>query len=143
MNVYLLPVGNISRYLPSIVEQFERVCEAHPDKYDVDYWLSQIYNGTYSLWGLFDGADLKGILLTQFRMYPKRKVLFFSSGATDPHVFEKFKPAVFDTMYRFAKDHQCNGVEFEGRPGWQKVIKDFGFVVDNVTYSLTFGESNE
>jgi len=86
------------------------------------------------LWVIVDNDDyIHAVAVTQIIYYPSKKVMLFVivSGV-------KFDNWVhlLPHFILFAKEHDCDSIEFYGRPGWEKKVEQLGFNKIHTVFSL-------
>ena len=91
-------------------------------------WPQDIYNAliarTMKLWLAFDGATLKGCMVTQLANYPRIKVLsIVAAGGRDAREWMQFD----STISEYARILDCEAIEFLGRQGWEKMVAPYGY----------------
>ena len=77
------------------------------------------------LWIKWDDDEVKGAFVTQLLNYPQLKVLLVLLLGGDE--FKEWRDEVDEVLLRFGKEHDCKYVEFFGRKGWTKFLKDLGY----------------
>jgi len=77
------------------------------------------------LWIKWDDEEVKGAFVTQILNYPQMKILLvLLLGGND---FIKWRDEVDEVLLKFGKEHNCKFVEFFGRKGWTKFLKDINY----------------
>jgi len=77
------------------------------------------------LWIKWDDEEVKGAFVTQILNYPQMKILLvLLLGGND---FIKWRDEVDEVLLKFGKEHNCKYVEFFGRKGWTKFLKDINY----------------
>lgn len=79
---------------------------------------------------------IKACAVTEIVDYPAKRVLFivFAAGI-EMHEWIKN----IEVLQNFAAYHDCEAVEIYGRPGWEKVLKDYGYIKTHSVYRLQLG----
>ena len=97
----------------------------------------RLITGEYQMWMCFDeDFKVKGVQITRIEQYPLLKMLnLIFTGGTD---LEDWHEELIAMLERFAKDHNCAGLEGVGRLGWKRFLKDYGWKVDNVICEKLF-----
>lgn len=95
-------------------------------KYKLEDIRQMVLRGTLILWVIYNEEKKKaaGCLLTEIYIYPHKKNLcIFLMGADD------FKDAVplIEELKEYASGIGCDSIEFYGRPGWETLLKPYGF----------------
>lgn len=73
------------------------------------------------------------LLLTQF--YRTGTTAIFQIFWAHGEELQKWLPLMSDAFDRFAAFHGAEKIEIQGRKGFERLLKPFGFEVDYVTYS--------
>jgi len=84
------------------------------------------------LWVIIDDT-IKGAFVTRLMNYPQYKVLLIlvlAGGDGD-----KYKKEVDALLMAFAKDKGCKRLEFFGRKGWGKYLKDLNYKENAVMFT--------
>ena len=88
----------------------------------------------YQLWVAFDETGIKGAVVTNIMVYPKRKLLCMSfCGGYD---LKEWKEPMLSLLQRYAKDMGCDGIEATARAGWAKIFLNNGYKQHWVTFEL-------
>ena len=69
----------------------------------------------------------------------------YGAGVTEMHFvggdeFKKWGHKGLETFQNFAKDNNCDVIESYGRPGWEKMWKNDGYVSRYTLYELPVGK---
>jgi hypothetical protein len=108
----------------------------------VDDILRFILTGEMQLWIGHDGEKIYGHVITQIKTYPQCKMLVIQYCAGMPNHMKYVEDEMYDLLDRFARDAQCSGIEFVGRPGWKKSASSHGYEVQHVTYQKLFKDKS-
>lgn len=96
----------------------------------------ELCNGQQQLWVCFDDDGIHGAATTRLVNYPQRRVLSgHFCGGTRMH---EWKAPLLGLLERFARDHDCDGMEMLGRRGWERVLDSFGWKPSHVTFEKDF-----
>lgn len=91
-----------------------------------DVW-TKLSNGEAQFWPAPSWAAV-----TQLADYPRKKVLrIWLAGGNLDDLLKEGLP----TAYDFAQQHGCSAVEVEGRGGWAKKLKNYGFQQERILLS--------
>jgi hypothetical protein len=103
--------------------RFERMTGG---KYDVDDLGKMILEEKQQLWIVADnGNEIVGAVVTQVFDTPNKKIMeiFACAGnGMDEYLYEIMKE-----LEEFARLNYCDLIRVEGRKGWSKVLKPYGF----------------
>jgi|TARA_R100001086_G_scaffold174319_1_gene95727 hypothetical protein len=93
-------------------------------RYEIDDLYLSVCEYGHLLWIAFDKQEIKGAVITNVIVYPKKKFLCMGfCGGKDLH---EWKDLMLDMLKDWAKDNKCDGIEAVGRKGWSKVFKQDG-----------------
>jgi hypothetical protein len=140
--ISLVPYGMYYRILPSL-GRFLEVSETWTKgRANVDDIIAFLYSGQMRLWVVHDPHNMtaKGYLITEVKAYPRCKMLVLQYCAGDFGSLEEEGDEIFETFERFAKDTDCDGIEFFGRPGWKRHALNHGCTIQTVVYEKYFDE---
>lgn len=119
-----------------VPKQFVEECWGHVEKYlegaaeytHGRYEIADIRDGLldydHMLWIAFDDAGIKGAVVTNFSIYPRKKYLnmMFCGGVQ----LDQWKAPMLKLLQHWAHDNNCDGVEATARLGWSKIFKNDG-----------------
>ncbi len=123
--ISLVPADHIDTVWPDVEPFVVKALKYTSGKYKSDdVWeLIAVYG--YPLWIAFSGTSVKGMVVTRFVQYPRKKYLFLEfCGGVDGF---SWKAPMLATLRSWAKDNGCDGIEGAGRLGWQKVFESDGY----------------
>ena len=103
-------------------------------RYTSDDIYDSVTEHDYQLWVAFDGKDIKGAVVTNIMVYPKRKLLCMSFCGG--HGLKEWKEPMLSLLQRYAKDMGCDGIEATARAGWAKIFQSDGYKQNWVTFEL-------
>ena len=138
MNISLVPVGQVAGTIPAILPFLQESALWARGRVTVDDLLRFVVNGTMQLWVAHEDGVAHGHVITEIKQYPQCKMLTIQYCAMVPGSLEAIEDQMQDVAVRFAKDAGCAGIEFVGRPGWQKTAKKYGYAVQSVMYQKCF-----
>ena len=140
LEVSLVPHGQISYVLPSLIKYFQISESWSNGRANIDDIVKFLFTGQMMLWAVFDEEDkqIYGHYITEVKQYPQKKMLVvqYCSGESGHMQFVEDK--AFDLLDHFARDAGCSGIEFFGRPGWRPYAKKYGYSVQTVVYEKHF-----
>lgn len=85
------------------------------------------------------GDVIKAALTVEIRNFDtgKNTMILTTGGGTDMHLWiDEFSQLADD----LARDKNCDEIYIIGRPGWKKVLKDYGFGVCHTVLSRKVGD---
>jgi hypothetical protein len=86
------------------------------------------------LWVAYDFSGIKGAVVTDFSIYPRKKFLLLEFIGGEEGL--EWKDVMLETLQNWARDTECNGIESIGRPGWSKIFKEDGYEMKGYFYEL-------
>ena len=140
--ISLIPSDQITLVWDEVKKYLKKSVSRSGGRTRVEDVLYDILNKQAHLWIIFDTGDLKitGIQITIFNTYPTGKKMLnleHTSGKNMQDWVEK----ILDVMTKFAKDHECNGIEGMGRHGqWSWVKNKKGWKKPATFYEYNFEE---
>jgi len=142
LEISLVPVGNISPLLPSLLPHLQKSELWTRGRSKVDDILRFLLNGQMQLWVVFctEEQQIYGHVVTEVKDYPRCKMLQVQYCAMEKNHMQYIDDKMQDLAEKFAKDTGCIGIEFIGRPGWGKHVKKRGYEVQSVMYQKFFKE---
>jgi hypothetical protein len=138
--VSAIPVSDLKAVWLDIVEFLEGAAEKSYGRYTVDDIKKVIMDSSHTLWVAFDGIKPIGAVTTTFSIYPRRTYLdmVFCGGIR----LEEWKVPMLALLRRYAKDHNCYGIESVARPGWAKIFASDGHTCLWHTFELPLEEAD-
>jgi len=103
--------------------------------------LKEIVNFEQHLWIVFDDdKKIIAALTTRFLDYPDKRLLAgqFLGGEK----IMQWRDPMLETLERWAKDNNCDGVEMTGRRGFTKVLAPHGWTPEYTVFEKMFEEKN-
>ena len=134
MKAYLVPLEDVNLWWPSVAEYISKAV-VRQNKVDIqDVYLDVVVNG-HSLWIVLDSEmELKGAAITVVLTYPKAKCLFIEYlGGEDG---AEWKEVMLSMLKEWAVANNCRTIEFEGRPGWGRILKQDGIKVKYEVFEI-------
>jgi hypothetical protein len=134
MQISIVPTEYVDTCWEKIRTYMEGAAKYTYGRYTADDIKDSITQYDHHLWVAFEGTDIKGAVVTNFMFYPRRKYLslVFCGGME----LKTWKGPMLETLQRFARDTNCNGIESTGRRGWAKVFKNDGYKSMWAAYEL-------
>lgn len=115
----------------TIKEFIGRALKYNSDEIFIEDILDGIEKGRFSLWGGLFENKIHSVIVLDIATYPRKKVLdLFIVGSNDMAIF---RDEFMVRMVEFAKTNKCTSICVRGRPGWKKVLSEYGF---NKTYEV-------
>jgi endo-1,4-beta-D-glucanase Y len=142
LNIALIPYGQISYYIPSLLKYFQESEGWTKGRANVDDIVRFAMTGTMQLWVVYEpeNGNVHGYVMTEIKQYPQKKMFVIQYCAMDPNHMQFVADVMHETADRFARDMNCSGVEFFGRPGWEPHVRKHGYAKKTVVYEKHFDE---
>jgi hypothetical protein len=140
MEISIVPFGKVAGLVPALLPYLEESEKWTKGRSTADDILKSILNGQMQLWAVHDQESIYGHVITEVKQYPQCKMLVVQYCAMKPWTMDLVSAKMHETAERFAKDAECAGIEFVGRPGWRDVAKQQGYTVQSVVYQKFFKE---
>jgi hypothetical protein len=140
LDISLILPGQVSVAIPALMPYLEESAAQSRGRSRVDDIVRFILNGQMQLWVVFDpeGQKVMGHIITEIFQYPGFKMLRVQYCCIEFHHFQYVLPKVQEYAPKFCKDTGCMGIEFFGRPGWEKLLKDDGYKAEQVIFTKYF-----
>lgn len=134
----LLLGGALAKWWPDILSMLQQVPHTWTD-YTIDYFLWAVQEKRMQVWGAGMDDRIHLVMFTQLATYPRRNVVevIWACGDNYP---KSLRNAVAEAVDEFGRANECSEVRVVGRRGWERVLKDFGFVRDSVIMSRPIAE---
>ena len=111
-------------------------------RYTMKSILREIVNFEQHLWIVFDDdKKIIAALTTRFVNYPDKRLLAgqFLGGEK----IMQWRDPMLETLERWAKDNNCDGVEMTGRKGFTKVLAPHGWTPEYTVFEKMFKENDD
>jgi len=134
IQVSMVPVELVDSCWKEIEPYMEKAANYTYGRYTCDDIYDSVKEHDYQLWVAFDEGKIKGAVVTNVIVYPKRKVLCmtFCGGIN----LKEWKGPMLSLLQKFAFDIGCDGIEATARKGWAKVFENDGYNQHWVTFEL-------
>mgnify|MGYP000858952978 FL=1 len=132
-------------YVDTVWEEVKPILEksihtAH-GRYDMMDILREVEKFEQHLWIVFDDSKtIVAALTTRFVIYPK-KVMLAGQFLGGEKIF-RWRDQMLDTLQKWAKDHDCDGLEMTGRSGFEKVLGRHGWTPEYIVFEKMFEEKS-
>lgn len=125
IEVSLVPPDLIPGLWPRIFPHLTKAAEYTFGRYEAEDILEFVMHGGAHMWVALDDEGVKGITVTRFWEYPRKRCLdVVFLGGED---WDEWKDAMFDIIQRWASESGCDVIESSGRPGFARAFKDRGY----------------
>ena len=126
MQVSLVPPNHVYNVWSQTHAFMEKAAEYTYGRYNADDILVSLTDYDHLLWVAFDeDKTIKGITVTYFKQYPRKKCLDMVFCAGDEG-FE-WKDQMLKVLQHWAYDNECDTIEASGRLGWAGIFKGDGY----------------
>ena len=119
-----VPTEHINTCWKDVAGYLQGATDRTNGRYDIEDLYLSICKYDHLLWIAFDDKKIKGAVVTNVIVYPKKK--FLCMGFWGGEDFFDWKDAMLNILKSWAKDNKCDGIEAVGRKGWSKVFKQDG-----------------
>tara|TARA_R110000751_G_scaffold267556_1_gene366534 strand:- start:32 stop:454 length:423 start_codon:yes stop_codon:yes gene_type:complete len=132
----IIPKKHIKSIWPEIEEYAKRCARYTYGRFTAKDMLDDLLLKDQQLWVSFNAETkvIMGFLITEVMEYPQTKMLTLHfTGGKD---FNSWVPDGLPKIQKFARDNGCSKIESRGRPGWEKMWKEYGYTKRFVHYEL-------
>ena len=134
MEVSMVPPQLINTCWKQVEPFMAKAAKYTYGRFTSDDIYDSVMEHDYQLWVAFDEETIKGAVVTNVMVYPKRKLLCMSfCGGYD---LKEWKEPMLSLLQRYAKDMGCDGIEATARAGWAKIFLNDGYKQHWVTFEL-------
>ena len=140
LNITLVPFGSVARLIPALMPYLQESANWTRGRATVDDILRFVLSGQMMLWCVYDvdTEQVHGQFITEFKQYPQTKMLVIQYCSMTPNVMEQVEDKMQEIAIKFARDAECAGIEFIGRPGWKRHAEKYGYTTQSVSYQKFF-----
>ena len=125
MEVSLVPVDLVAGLWPQVFPHLSRAAEYTFGRYEPEDIFDFVLSGEGHLWVVFDEDTIKGVTITRFWQYPRKKCLDMVFIGGDEGF--SWKEPMLNMLQNWAQDHGCEAIESSGRPGFARAFRDDGY----------------
>lgn len=142
LDISLVPYGKISYVIPSLIRYLNESESWALGRASVDDIVRFALTGQMQLWAVYDieTNEIHGFVMTEIKAYPQKKMFVIQYCAMTPNHMKHIEDKMHHMADKFAKDMDCQGIEFFGRPGWEPHVKKRGYTVKTVVFEKHFDE---
>lgn len=135
MEIVLVPKEDYNKVFPHVKGLLKPAVDMSGGRTTIDHVQEELYKGVQQLWIAFEGTEINSAAITEIFDYATKRVLIghFIGG----HNLNKWRKPIVDTMATFAKLNNCSCIEFRGRRGWGKVLKQDGWKQTYISYEYS------
>ena len=125
MEVSLVPPEYVEDMWPRIFPHLSKAAEYTFGRYEPEDIIEFVLSGQAHLWVAFDEDAIKGVTITRFWQYPRKKCLDMVFIGGDEGF--SWKEEMLVMLQRWAYESGCDAIESSGRPAFARVFKDDGY----------------
>jgi hypothetical protein len=125
MQVTLVPIEHVYDVWMRTHSFMEKAAEYTYGRYQPEDILDSIAQYDHHLWAAFEGEEIKGITVTCFKHYPRKKSLDLVFCSGDDGM--EWKDPMLKMLQHWAYDNECDSIEATGRLGWTGIFKRDGY----------------
>jgi len=121
------PLIKLMRYMPDIGECFQKLENRFPGDITVESLFRDYLSGNKVLWIVLDGEELLSVAMTNIRTVEatgKKIASVMDLAGKDRNVFSD---ELNQTLEAWAKENGADTFAIEGRPGWDRIAKKYGY----------------
>lgn len=134
IQVSMVPRELVDSCWEQVKPYMEKAAKYTYGRYTCDDIYDSVKEHDYQLWVAFEEGKIKGAVVTNVIIYPKRKLLCMAfCGGIE---LVKWKDPMLAILQKFAANIGCDGIEATARKGWAKVFKNDGYKQHWVTFEL-------
>lgn len=125
MQISLVPPQMVEDLWPRIFPHLSNAAEYTFGRYEPEDIMDFVLTGHAHLWVVLDEENVKGLTITRFWQYPRKKCLdlVFLSGDDG----FSWKDDMLKILQHWAYDNKCDVIEASGRPGLARAFRDDGY----------------
>lgn len=138
---YSVPAEYIDDIWPRVVEQINLASEYSENLYSVTDAYKSCSSGKQQLWILTVDDRIVSTSTTTITKYLCGKKIFKVVACGGNEVV-KNKNLMMDSFKKFASDNGCSSIEFSGRPGWKRLLREYNPQFVAVTYKINLQEGS-
>lgn len=117
-----------------VIEPFlERAIHHAPEHESAAEFYQPLMTGVFGLFVITNGKEFLGVAVIQRLLYPYINICLLKLVAGDK--MHEWLPYLEDAVYNWAAVNDCQLVRIQGRPGWKKFYKEYGYSLDKVIFS--------
>jgi len=139
LHVSLVPPGQLMYWIPKLIPYLTKSQAWTKGRANVDDIARFLLVGQMNLWVVLDD-DFKGYgyVISEIKSYPQLKMLVLQYCAGEDNHMKLVEQEMYGKLERFARDADCDGMEFMGRLGWRNIGRRYGYKAETVVYEKFF-----
>lgn len=121
-----IPPENVDQVWPLIEDRIEQACLSSRGKEKAFDIRRSAHHGEKQIWVVWDeGAkDLLAVVVTELAVYPRKTVCHIQICVGEER--ERWQQHI-SIIEAWAKEKGCRGMSLVARPGWSRVLKQYGY----------------
>lgn len=133
----LIPPSNLPNVIDLVYPKINAATAYSVGKFQGPDVLQRIVDGHMQLWAAIDEDEntVSAVAITEIAIYPRRKICRFLC-ATGEESGEWIN--LISGIELWAERQGCDGFQAECRPGWERLLKDFGYTKSHVILMKEF-----
>ncbi len=138
MNLILIPPANLPHVINLVYPKIDAATEYSVGKYNGSDIVKKIASGNMQLWVIYEEETdkVQGICITEIAVFPQRKICRFLCATGDSS--EEWIDLI-SVIEEWAETMGCDGFQAECRPGWERLLRDFGYKKSHVILNKELG----
>lgn len=132
LELHLIKEAGHSYWWPQFEAALKDSRELLVDSFTNEAILAAIVGSRIQMW-VVSAETAEVFILSQF--YQTETTTVFQIFWTYGENFQKYLPLLADGFDQFARHHGATKIEIQGRKGFERLIKPYGYELDYVTYS--------
>lgn len=127
MNLLIgIPPENVDQVWPLIEDRIEEACLTSRGKEKAFDIARSARHGEKQIWVVWDGdaKDVLAVVVTELAVYPRKMVCRINICIGDGR--ERWQHHI-EVIENWAREKGCRGMELFARPGWSRVLKQYGY----------------
>jgi hypothetical protein len=122
--LYGIQRTEIDSVWPHVRADIECAVATARGKFTVDDMLAELRSGECQLW-IWKSETAHALCITQVHSYKRNKVCWIRICVGEN--FPEWSVACIGRIEDWARAQGCDAMEFIARPGWSKVMKQYGY----------------
>lgn len=121
MNGYMIPRDSVDQAWPGVAKMIDEAYKFADEIMPFDI-LDQLRSGHRQLWVVWNGESVVAAVMTRIiQLRSCRAVQITAAGGTEVDAWKD----LITLIENFARHEGCRKVTIEGRPGWERLFKDY------------------
>ena len=121
------PLDRTAPYMSSILAEMGRLAKRFPKDTTTAALFQEFLSGKKTLWLVLDGEIFVAIAMTHIRTIDATGTRIFTLCDLAGRDVAKFSDLLTETLEAAAAANNCGEIAIEGRTGWQRMVKKYGY----------------